>query len=416
MYLEKHSVAFVRYADDFVMLFKSEAEAKKRLEKLQKYLASLKLRLEESKTSVVHVSDGFTFLGVRFEGRNRSVENERLQKSISKIHTLAKNRSGFAKYIKALNSYLLALKNYYLKIVTKNSTQHQLLQNALVESISHKVYLAKKAKTVTTKKEFKIFLEQIEFSILFEDEIVEDKRALIIAKGYEKYLANRSYKESSKKIDKKKNSYAKKFANDSTLHVNKHGIMLGISKNTFVLKEYGKVFRKYPFDKVTRIIFEGRGFSLSSDVIKKCADNAITIDFIDRDARSYASLISYKSSISQSVHKQALLINTSKQLELASAFITGKAKNQINYLKYLNKYHELLERQIDSMEKNFIKIKLVSSVNEFMGIEGSIAASYWEAIKYDSLRFYHLCENCLSKSFELALAPDPFEAEEMFIS
>jgi len=36
--------------------------------------------------------------------------------------------------------------------------------------------------------------------------------------------------------------------------------------------------------------------------------------------------------------------------------------------------------------------------------------------KYDSLRFYHICENCLSKSFELALAPDPFEAEEMFIS
>jgi len=97
MYLEKYSVAFVRYADDFVMLFKSEEEAKKRLEKLKQYLNSLKLKLEESKTSVVHVSDGFTFLGVRFEGRNRSVDNERLQKSISKVHTLAKDKSGFAK-------------------------------------------------------------------------------------------------------------------------------------------------------------------------------------------------------------------------------------------------------------------------------------------------------------------------------
>ena len=29
--------------------------------------------------------------------------------------------------------------------------------------------------------------------------------------------------------------------------------------------------------------------------------------------------------------------------------------------------------------------------------------------KYDSLRFYHLCENCLSKSFEIANREDPFE-------
>lgn len=380
-YLEKHSVAFVRYADDFVMLFQSEDEAKKRLEKLKKYLASLKLALEESKTYITHISDGFTFLGVRFEGRNRSVENERLQKSISKIHTLAKNKSGFAKYIKELNSYLLALKNYYLKIVTKNSTQYQLLQNALVESVAHKVYLAKKTKTVTTKKEFKILLSQIEFSILFDDETVEDNIALIIAKGYEKYLASKSYKESSKKIDKKKNSYAKKFANDSTLHINRYGITLGISKNNFVLKEYGKVFKKYPLGKITRIIFEGKGFSLSSDVIKKCADNAITIDFIDKKALSYASLITYKSTIAQSVHKQALLINTPKQLELASAFIKGKAKNQINYLKYLNKYHNLLDKHIDSMETNLAKIGTVSTINELMGVEGSISASYWDSLK-----------------------------------
>ena len=27
----------------------------------------------------------------------------------------------------------------------------------------------------------------------------------------------------------------------------------------------------------------------------------------------------------------------------------------------------------------------------------------------DSLRFYHLCENCVRKSFELTQRPDPFE-------
>jgi CRISPR/Cas system-associated endonuclease Cas1 len=59
-------------------------------------------------------------------------------------------------------------------------------------------------------------------------------------------------------------------------------MMLGISKNRFVLKQYGKVQNSYPINKVTRIILDGKGFSLSSDVIKKCADNSITIDFINR--------------------------------------------------------------------------------------------------------------------------------------
>jgi len=29
--------------------------------------------------------------------------------------------------------------------------------------------------------------------------------------------------------------------------------------------------------------------------------------------------------------------------------------------------------------------------------------------KYDSLRFYHLCENCVPKSFDVANREDPFE-------
>ena len=36
-------------------------------------------------------------------------------------------------------------------------------------------------------------------------------------------------------------------------------------------------------------------------------------------------------------------------------------------------------------------------------------------IKYDSVRFYHICENCLPKSFELCDKGDIFEKEDFFI-
>jgi CRISPR-associated endonuclease Cas1 len=81
------------------------------------------------------------------------------------------------------------------------------------------------------------------------------------------------------------------------------------------------------------------------------------------------------------VVKQSQLLGTPKQLDLAKAFIRGKAKNQLNYIKYLNKYHKMLGKKINSIEKNMIKIKTASSVDVLMGYEGSISATYWSAIE-----------------------------------
>ncbi|WP_419675593.1 hypothetical protein ACN2CX_07590 [Aliarcobacter butzleri] len=112
-------------------------------------------------------------------------------------------------YTHKLNSYLEAIKNYYLKIIEKNSTQFALLQQHLVESISQKVYFSKSSKEIKTKKEFKIVLSKIKFDIVFELEEIEDKIELIIAKAYEHYLSNKSYKDTKTKIDKKKISMRK---------------------------------------------------------------------------------------------------------------------------------------------------------------------------------------------------------------
>lgn len=48
--------------------------------------------------------------------------------------------------------------NYYLKIIIPNSTQHQLIKEHLIESISQKVFHKKASQKIKTKKEFKILL------------------------------------------------------------------------------------------------------------------------------------------------------------------------------------------------------------------------------------------------------------------
>jgi len=35
--------------------------------------------------------------------------------------------------------------------------------------------------------------------------------------------------------------------------------------------------------------------------------------------------------------------------------------------------------------------------------------------KYDSIRFYHLCKNCVPKSFDIGDREEPFEEQVMFV-
>ncbi len=380
-FLENRDIVHVRYADDFVVLTKKESQALDILNLIKKVLETLKLELKKEKTYIRHINNSFTFLGVIFTGKNRNIDNDRLEKSFETLHKLSKTKVGFKEYIEDLNDYLNGLKNYYLKIIHNQSSAFKLLQNNLIDSISHKVYLLKSNKKVKTKKEFRIFLANINLEILFEEKketIIE----LILAKAYTNYLANKNYTNNTAKIDKKKNLYSKKFALDSTLHISKPALALGISRNKFVLKEYGKIYKSFPKNKIDRIIVDSKGISLSSNVIQECAKLGISIDFIDKKGLNYASLITYKASITQMIHKQAKILNTPLQLQLATEFIKTKAKNQINYLKYLNKYHKILDKNIEKMYKiEKFKIKKAKNNNELMGYEGNISALYWESLR-----------------------------------
>lgn len=381
-YLDQQHIAFVRYADDFVVLLSTKEEAEKTKELLEKFLTLLDLKLGTDKTTITHINEGFTFLGVYFEGKTKTIDNERLHKSFSKLHKTANKKESFLRYVKALEEYMRTCKNYYLKIISKNSPQFVLLQNNLIDATAQKIYLAKQHDKVKTKKAFKLHLLALPWYLFFNENEIKDKLELIINKGVEKYLANRTYlKKNQSQVEKKKNHYAKQFAQITTLHIKTKGIMLSISKNKFVLKEYGRVKSTYAIETIKRIILEGKGFSLSSDVIHRCALQGIAIDFIDHNATPYASLLSYKASTTQTIHKQAMIVESPYQLHIAQEIIRGKAKNQINYLKYLNKYHSILDDHIIKMEKIFKNLKTAGSSSVIMGYEGSISAIYWDALK-----------------------------------
>lgn len=117
----------VRYADDFVIMTDTKEEAESMYEKLKPYLVKRGLELAPEKTKVVHVSEGFDFLGFTIRQFPTAKEKGRLwklftkpsKKSIKKAVT--KIKACFEKYkgsnisalIRVLNSIIRGYANYW---------------------------------------------------------------------------------------------------------------------------------------------------------------------------------------------------------------------------------------------------------------------------------------------------------------
>lgn len=112
--LDEQGLNFVRYADDFVILCKSETEAKKALELVQNFLNGMKLETSPEKTKISHFSKGFDFLG--FSIKNSSIQmraksREKFKNSIRDITTRSHNLD--KEVIKRLNRVIRGTVNYF---------------------------------------------------------------------------------------------------------------------------------------------------------------------------------------------------------------------------------------------------------------------------------------------------------------
>src|SRR5260370_26157090 len=61
-----HSVVLVRYADDMVLLARTEPEARQAWERLQNQFAALRLVVNQEKSRLTTLAEGFAFLGFEF--------------------------------------------------------------------------------------------------------------------------------------------------------------------------------------------------------------------------------------------------------------------------------------------------------------------------------------------------------------
>ena len=88
--MQAAQIASVRYADDFALLCSSREEAEQSLKTATEALEKLGLQINEEKTRIVHIDEGFDFLGWRYKGRMRWPRQSSVNSLKSKIRMKTK--------------------------------------------------------------------------------------------------------------------------------------------------------------------------------------------------------------------------------------------------------------------------------------------------------------------------------------
>jgi group II intron reverse transcriptase/maturase len=158
---DKGNWMYVRYADDFLLLSNGRKPEMEEMEdRLREYLGNdLDLTLSKKKTEIVHVNDGFDFLGFHVERRKNRKGEKQTQITIPKeavedfretIHvaTNGDHNSSERSKIMALNPVIRGWGNYYRYCWSSASTFHD-LDNFIWRQVMH--WMARKHKTSVRK-------------------------------------------------------------------------------------------------------------------------------------------------------------------------------------------------------------------------------------------------------------------------
>ncbi len=84
--LSREGIAFLRYADDFLLFCESRLAAEQALRMAEGWLRNdFHLKLNESKRELRSLEEGFSFLGIYFKGHRRYIDRRKVSKAVSTI-------------------------------------------------------------------------------------------------------------------------------------------------------------------------------------------------------------------------------------------------------------------------------------------------------------------------------------------
>ncbi len=112
--LHEAGYRFVRYADDFVVLCRTEAQAQEAQALVQEHLAGIGLELSANKTRIAHLTEGFQFLGFRVSSWSVTMRTKSVEKFKTRIRELTeRHRNLDAQVVRKVNQVVRGVSHYF---------------------------------------------------------------------------------------------------------------------------------------------------------------------------------------------------------------------------------------------------------------------------------------------------------------
>ncbi len=395
---EMHSKGFslIRYADDIIFMEKSRNDAITAIKEAKHFLENkLHLCLKSSTTTISKDTKGFIFLGYLFKGTQRIIAPQKMIKIQNKLKKTIQKNIPIKNIIDQLNTSITGWRNYYS---SENTREQMLFLNEFLLNEFKKGLITKRKKKSLSEKIIRQELYQLEFfePLKFSD-MEKCIQKLVNTSRYSKLGKTKTTQKTVKKtIVSQKRKYEKILAEESDLVISKPGYFIGKTSRRVVVRRKGKNVREIPFFRLKNILITSYGISFSSDLIKYCAKEGIPISFCDTYGRPYAQLLSSSLPFYKLTVHQVNANTNEKGIYLARCFATGKIKNQLNLIKYYNKYKRRKnsdfsrksKEAIVSIESILNKLKQLTdnsdnekAISQIMGYEGQAGAVYWRLIQ-----------------------------------
>ncbi len=374
--------AYVRYADDFVVFCEDEGLANDFLERIKSHLKK-KLKLDLNVPQLGLVSDGFEFLGIRFNDKCISLSEVKKKEIFQKINSIEVVDNNLSKKYR---ESLAGIERYYVSVLPMEYTIE--FTDALCDSLRDWL----RNNPLTPYKKFCSIFSDLPLLGLIDRNYKKTLRDVYKAVKDVDPMTDAQRKALNKKlIHERKLEYIKRESDNSELVIASYGYYIGAGGRGITLHKKGTQVPTPPSGALKHITILSEGVSISTNAIRYCMERGIPIDLFDNHNKHIGTIMSPKYQLMTLWDKQSMFPVESR-MHVAKKIIEGKLRNQLNLMKYFNKYHKDMSsvRQAfdiakEKIEEQLLNLKGINQYenykNEVMSCEAQGALSYWNFIK-----------------------------------
>ncbi|NLW36113.1 MAG: CRISPR-associated endonuclease Cas1 [Syntrophorhabdus aromaticivorans] len=387
---------YIRYADDFIVLSRSEAEAYSALRDIAWFIEKrMRLRLNPEK-QVKSVGGGFEFLGITFRGTEKHLSNDKMVDLKRRIES-AIVRETFPS-ITCLPETLQGIEHYYGRILPQHYLEE--LDEWAVSCVKKAASGAYRSGVWASRKDMERVLGAIDFISeqfrISKNKAIKDICAYCTRRSRPVGL-DRTHAPAGRTdpVRKRKREYQKLEAEGFELVIATPGVFVGKTKKGISVKKQGTKLYEAHHGNLKHIFITTKGVTLSSHVIAYCAEQEIPIDFLNYNGMPYARLYPLHGQSTELQLAQLKALAGAQGRHLAKEFVGGKIRNQLNLAKYYHKYRKTVDPEFVAVfnEKTGVMEAILDEIKKLTGqdmedlrgklfsIEGRAAASYWEMVK-----------------------------------